>query len=402
MKALVFIPLLVMGLNIGGLAQTTINLPAAQNCAPAGAADTDNDGIPDSRDACPSVAGVWALKGCPVPTGTTSSGLYWECDHAGTAIVDVTLSDGSVWMDRNMGALRAATGDIDLLAGGCTYQYGRKPDGHQRTQYYQPPNWMNGYPTAGNIMALESGVIYDFNNGFSINPQVGQESIVDGAKGQYSVVQSATTSPVRTYNQGYNTTGSLYLQTPYVDNSPNGMRFYSPNGLGSSFPGRPWWQADNPTYPVDSVVRFWGGNGFVTTNTFNTIAKYDALTLVQPWGTETNPVCPVGYHVPTASEWYSALTSISVTDAWTNTWGKSKLKLVIPFGNGVPHDAYWTSTVSSAAGNKITTINIVPNNVATDLDGVAMGILNIQTGAAAVTIAEAELIANLYVRCKKN
>lgn len=48
-----------------------------------------------------------------------------------TAVVEVTSSTGRVWMDRNLGASRAATSMDDTASFGDLYQWGRFPDGHQ-------------------------------------------------------------------------------------------------------------------------------------------------------------------------------------------------------------------------------------------------------------------------------
>jgi uncharacterized protein (TIGR02145 family) len=49
-----------------------------------------------------------------------------------TAIVDVTNPiTGATWMDRNLGASRAATSSTDAQAYGDLYQWGRGSDGHQ-------------------------------------------------------------------------------------------------------------------------------------------------------------------------------------------------------------------------------------------------------------------------------
>ena len=49
-----------------------------------------------------------------------------------TEIVDViNPTTGKVWMDRNLGASRAATSSTDALAYGDMYQWGRRSDGHQ-------------------------------------------------------------------------------------------------------------------------------------------------------------------------------------------------------------------------------------------------------------------------------
>jgi uncharacterized protein (TIGR02145 family) len=59
------------------------------------------------------------------PVGTVN------CQNA-TAIVSVTNpTTGRIWMDRNLGASQAPTSNIDVLAYGDLYQWGRRADGHQ-------------------------------------------------------------------------------------------------------------------------------------------------------------------------------------------------------------------------------------------------------------------------------
>jgi uncharacterized protein (TIGR02145 family) len=47
-----------------------------------------------------------------------------------TDVVELTSTTGVIWMDRNLGASRAATSSSDHLAYGCLYQWGRGNDGH--------------------------------------------------------------------------------------------------------------------------------------------------------------------------------------------------------------------------------------------------------------------------------
>lgn len=55
-----------------------------------------------------------------------------HCNATPTAIVNVTNpTTGRVWMDRNLGAARAATASNDEQAYGDLYQWGRLADGHQ-------------------------------------------------------------------------------------------------------------------------------------------------------------------------------------------------------------------------------------------------------------------------------
>ena len=53
------------------------------------------------------------------------------CDgSAPTIVVPIISTTGKIWMDRNLGASRAATSYDDYQAYGCLYQWGRGNDGH--------------------------------------------------------------------------------------------------------------------------------------------------------------------------------------------------------------------------------------------------------------------------------
>jgi uncharacterized protein (TIGR02145 family) len=47
-----------------------------------------------------------------------------------TTVVEITSVTGKIWMDRNLGASRAAISSTDYLSYGCLYQWGRGNDGH--------------------------------------------------------------------------------------------------------------------------------------------------------------------------------------------------------------------------------------------------------------------------------
>ena len=70
-----------------------------------------------------------------------------------TAIVAITSSTGQIWMDRNLGASRAATSSTDFQAYGCLYQWGRGNDGHASIAWVRPledDGWGNSAGTAVN------------------------------------------------------------------------------------------------------------------------------------------------------------------------------------------------------------------------------------------------------------
>ncbi len=53
------------------------------------------------------------------------------CASVPTEIVEVTSAGGKVWMDRNLGASKAAASSTDADSYGDLYQWGRASDGHQ-------------------------------------------------------------------------------------------------------------------------------------------------------------------------------------------------------------------------------------------------------------------------------
>lgn len=76
-----------------------------------------------------------------------------------TAIVDVTNPiTGKTWMDRNLGASRAATSSTDALAYGDLYQWGRLSDGHQfRNSGTSTTLSGTDQPAHGNFIITDSG-----------------------------------------------------------------------------------------------------------------------------------------------------------------------------------------------------------------------------------------------------
>jgi uncharacterized protein (TIGR02145 family) len=68
----------------------------------------------------------------PCPTSSLYRPGTVFCNGFATKVVEVTNPiTGKTWMDRNLGASRAATSSTDSLAYGDLYQWGRGADGHQ-------------------------------------------------------------------------------------------------------------------------------------------------------------------------------------------------------------------------------------------------------------------------------
>jgi uncharacterized protein (TIGR02145 family) len=88
----------------------------------------------------------------------------------GTVVVDITNpKTGRIWMDRNLGASRAATSSTDTQAYGDLYQWGRRADGHQkRTSGITNTLSTTSQPSHGNFIIVSSGP-FDWRNPQSNN-----------------------------------------------------------------------------------------------------------------------------------------------------------------------------------------------------------------------------------------
>ncbi len=76
-------------------------------------------------------ASLFVLQGCKKEEEDITND-DWPRDTQ-TQVVDVlNPATGKTWMDRNLGASRAATSSTDEMAYGDIYQWGRAADGHQR------------------------------------------------------------------------------------------------------------------------------------------------------------------------------------------------------------------------------------------------------------------------------
>jgi hypothetical protein len=79
-------------------------------------------------------------------------------DKGPTIVLDVTNpKTGKTWMDRNLGATRAATSSTDVESYGDLYQWGRRADGHQiRTSLTTPTLSSSDQPVNGNFITVNS------------------------------------------------------------------------------------------------------------------------------------------------------------------------------------------------------------------------------------------------------
>lgn len=102
----------------------------------------------------------------------------WPTDTT-TQVVEVTNPEtGRTWMDRNLGASRAATSSTDAQAFGDLYQWGRAADGHQvrtsattttRSNTSQPDHGDFIIETSSNWLSSQTANLWNGLNGIN-NP----------------------------------------------------------------------------------------------------------------------------------------------------------------------------------------------------------------------------------------
>ncbi len=97
------------------------------------------------------------------PAGPAYPAGYVPCDGVTTVVQDVMSASGKIWMDRNLGASRAAVVFDDIFAFGDLYQWGRFAEGHQcRTSTGFSGIATTAVPNAGNTW--DGKLVY--NNAF--------------------------------------------------------------------------------------------------------------------------------------------------------------------------------------------------------------------------------------------
>ena len=137
-----------------------------------------------------------------------------------TAVVTITSSTGKIWMDRNLGASRAATNVKDFEAYGCLYQWGRGNDGHASI------NWVMGEADdwGNNAGSAVNGSTYTLSN--------------SDTPGDAIFIKDETSMP---YD----------WRSPKNDNLWQGVSgINNPCPSGFRIPTRPEWQAEIAAYSI--------------------------------------------------------------------------------------------------------------------------------------------------------
>lgn len=128
------------------ISQTSLLLLSNKDCngVKNGKAALDNCGVCDDNPANDNTTcvqdcnGDWGgtaeIDNCAVCVSgnTGKTACIQDCDGVWGGDVFCVTSAGQIWMDRNLGASRAAAGVTDSEAYGDLYQWGRLADGHEK------------------------------------------------------------------------------------------------------------------------------------------------------------------------------------------------------------------------------------------------------------------------------
>jgi hypothetical protein len=203
----------------------------------------------------------------PYPPGTVHCNPSYP-----TEIVDVTSPTGKVWMDRNLGAFRAATASDDAQSYGSLYQWGRGSDGHQCVNRFtgdgvttstdtstlsssdtpghgnyivptsSPNNWRN--PQNVNLWQGANGTNNPCPNGYRIPTSIELEAeraswISSNAAGAFASPLKISLAGARNYSSGisyiqYQNSDGYYWSSTIIVNSSYNLYI---NGGNSSIVG---------------------------------------------------------------------------------------------------------------------------------------------------------------------
>ncbi len=158
-----------------------------------------------------------------------------------TQVVEVTNpATGKTWMDRNLGASRAATSSTDAQAYGDLYQWGRAADGHQvRTSGTTSTLSSSNNPGHGNFI-LAPNSPYDWRSPQNTNLWQGVNGTNNPCPAGYRLPTAAELEAERVSWGSNNAAGAFGspLKLPVA-----GGRYYSSGSLGYVGSGGYYWSS---------------------------------------------------------------------------------------------------------------------------------------------------------------
>jgi len=207
--------------------------------------------------------GVSQNEPCPIPTSSLYKPGTVFCDGYATKVVEVTNPiTGKTWMDRNLGASRAATSSTDAAAYGDLYQWGRGADGHQcRNSGTTSTLSSSDQPNHANFI-LTTNIPYDWRGAQNDNLWKGVNGTNNPCPRGYRLPTNSELDAERTSWTQNNSIGALNsplkLPMPGLRNDADG----SLKEVGGD--GRYW--SSSVGAPYVSYLNFFSGDASVNVN----------------------------------------------------------------------------------------------------------------------------------------
>ena len=184
-----------------------------------------------------------------------------HCNGIPTEVVDVTNPvTGKTWMDRNLGASRAATSSTDSQAYGDLYQWGRGADGHQcRNSATTSTLSSTDQPGNGNFIKA-TATPYDWRSPQNSNLWQGSNGVNNPCPSGYRLPTDTELNDERLSWSVSTSVGALSspLKLPMA-----GYRFYSDGSLVNAGSNAYYWSS-TITGTNSRFLAFGTGNGYVT------------------------------------------------------------------------------------------------------------------------------------------
>ena len=149
-----------------------------------------------------------------------------------TKVVTVTSKTGKIWMDRNLGAIQAATSINDAASYGDLYQWGRGSDGHQ-LRISSTTSIMSSSDVPGNknfiLIQITNGTYFDWRSPQNNNLWQGVNGINNPCPSGFRIPTEAEWEEERLSWNSNNSAGAFASPLKL---SAAGSRIYSDGRLG--------------------------------------------------------------------------------------------------------------------------------------------------------------------------